>query len=151
VPIVWFLLFKTRYGLELGALGENPEAVETKGLKVAPRLYLATISGSVLSGAGGAFLVLGLSDRFIADSSSGRGWPVIVAFVAGNWSVWGTLLSVIVFALLEAIASHAQILSLPVPYQLFLALPYLASLVLLATVPARSGQPARLGIPVARK
>ncbi|BBH32629.1 ABC transporter permease [Pseudomonas sp. Cab53] len=149
-PLVWLFLYKTRYGLELRALGENPKALETKGLPVIPRLYLATLAGSALTGLGGAFLVLGLSDRFIADISAGRGWLVVVALVAGNWNVWGTILAVVVFAFLDAIASHAQILALPVPYQVFLALPYLASIALLAVVRVRSGQPAQLGIPLKR-
>lgn len=150
VPLIWLFLYKTRYGLELRALGENPKALETRGLSVVPRLYLASIVGSALSGLAGAFLVLGLSDRFIADISGGRGWLVVVALVAGNWNVWGTVLAVVVFAFLDAIASHAQILALPVPYQVFLALPYLASIFLLAVVRVRSGQPAQLGIPLKR-
>jgi simple sugar transport system permease protein len=150
VPLVWWGLYKTRQGLELRALGENPKALETKGLRVTPRLYAATIIGSALTGLGGAFLLLGMSDRFTADISGGRGWLVVVALVAGNWSVPGTFLAVIVFAVLEAIASHAQVLALPVPYQLFLALPYLASILLLTLVRFRSGMPARLGVPYER-
>ncbi|CUX65166.1 Inner-membrane translocator [Agrobacterium tumefaciens str. Kerr 14] len=148
VPLVWLFLYKTRYGLELRALGENPKALEARGLSVVPRLYVATVTGSALSGLAGAFLVLGLSDRFIADISGGRGWLVVVALVAGNWNVWGTVFAVVVFAFLDAIASHAQVLALPVPYQVFLVLPYLASIVLLAVVRSRSAQPAQLGISI---
>ncbi len=150
VPLVWWFLFRTRYGLELRALGENPKALETRGLSVTPRFYLACIAGSMLTGLAGAFLLLGMSDRFIPNLSGGRGWLVVVAIVAGNWRVGGACIAVLVFALLEAVAAHAQVLALPVPHQLLLALPYLVSILLLTMTSFRSGQPSRLGVPYFR-
>jgi simple sugar transport system permease protein len=151
IPIAWRFLYRTRLGLELRVLGENPRALETRGVAVMPRLWLAIIGGSAMTGLGGAFLVLGLSDRFIPEISAGRGWLVVVALVAGNWNLFGTMAAIFGFALLEAIASHAQVLTLPVPYQFLLALPYIASIVILTVFRARSGQPAHLGIPYFRK
>lgn len=151
VPLVWFFLARTRFGLELRCLGENPKALDTKGVSVVPRQYLAVIGSSALIGLGGAFLLLGLSDRFLADMTGGRGWLVIVAIVAGNWKPLGVTLAVLVFAVLEAIAIHAQVLGFGIPYQVFLALPYLASIALLMGVRLRSGQPARLGVPYHRR
>lgn len=146
IPVAWFFLYRTRYGLELRVLGENPMALETRGVAVAPRLWLTVIAGSAFTGLGGAFLVLGLSDRFIPEITAGRGWLVVVALVAGNWGLFGTVSAIFGFAILQAIASHAQVLSLPVPYQFLLALPYVASLVILTVFRARSGQPAHLGV-----
>jgi simple sugar transport system permease protein len=151
IPVAWRFLYRTRIGLELRVLGENPRALETRGVAVMPRLWLATMGGSAMTGLGGAFLVLGLSDRFIPEISAGRGWLVVVALVAGNWNLFGTMAAIFGFALLEAIASHAQVLSLPVPYQFLLALPYVASIVILTVFRTRSGQPGHLGIPYFRK
>lgn len=151
VPLVWFLLYRTRYGLELRCLGENPKALDVKGLSVPIRQYAAVMFGSAMTGLGGSFLMLGFSDRFLADFSAGRGWIVIVALIAGNWAPRGVLLAILAFAFLEALATHLQVLGTPVPHQLLLALPYLASIVILMFVRFRSGQPARLGVAYLRE
>ncbi len=151
IPAAWLFLYRTRAGLELRVLGENPRVLETRGLAVLPRLWLATIAGSAMTGLGGAFLMLDLSDRFTPDMSAGRGWLVVVALVAGNWSLFGTLAAILCFALLDAIASFGQVLSLPVPYEFLLAMPYMASIIILTVFRSRSGQPAQLGIPYTGK
>jgi len=151
IPGAWLFLYRTRFGLELRVLGENPRSLETRGVAVMPRLWLATIAGSAMTGLGGAFLMLALSDRFVPEMSAGRGWLVIVALVAGNWTLFGTLAAILCFALLDAIASFGQVLSLPVPYEFLLAMPYLASIVILTVFRSRSGQPAQLGIPYTGK
>ncbi|BBD37466.1 ABC transporter permease [Aminobacter sp. Y103A] len=151
VPVVWFLLYRSRYGLELRCLGENPKALDIKGLSVSARQYLAVMLGSAMTGLGGGFLMLGFSDRFLADFTAGRGWIVIVALIAGNWRPRGVLIAVTAFAFLESLATHLQVVGAQVPHQLLLALPYLASIGLLMGLRFRSGQPARLGIPYARE
>lgn len=150
LPMAWLFLYRTRFGLELRVMGENPKALETQGFSVTPRQWTALVLGSAFTGLAGAFLVLGLSDRFIPEITAGRGWLVVVALVAGNWTLWGTVAAIFGFAVLQAVASHAQVLNLPVPYQLLLAMPYLASLLLLTRFRARSGQPACLGVVRAR-
>lgn len=150
VPAVWYLLFRTRWGLELRCLGENPKALDIKGLSVSARQYAAVLFGSVLTGLGGGFLMLGFSDRFLADITAGRGWLAIVALIAGNWLPKGVLAAVLVFALLESVATHVQVLGIDVPHQIFLALPYLASILLLMGLRRTSRQPRRLGIPYFR-
>lgn len=151
VPAIWFLLYRTRYGLELRCLGENPKALDVKGLSVPVRQYAAVMFGSAMTGLGGAFLMLAFSDRFLADFSAGRGWIVIVALIAGNWMPRGVFIAIVAFAFLEALATHLQVLGAPVPHQLLLALPYLASIVILMFVRFRSGQPARLGVAYTRE
>jgi len=150
VPAIWFLLYKTRWGLELRCLGENPKALDIKGLSVVRRQYTAILIGSTMTGLGGGFLLLGFSDRFLADITAGRGWLAIVAIIAGNWMPRGVLAAVAVFALLESIATHVQVLGLGVPHQIFLALPYVASILLLMGLRRKSGEPLRLGIPYFR-
>lgn len=150
VPLVWFLLYRTRWGLELRCLGENPKALDIKGLSVSARQYAAVLFGSVLTGLGGGFLMLGFSDRFLADITAGRGWLAIVALIAGNWMPKGVLAAVLVFAFLESVATHVQVLGIGVPHQIFLAMPYLASILLLMGLRRKSSQPQRLGIPYFR-
>lgn len=150
VPAIWFLLYKTRWGLELRCMGENPKALDIKGLNVVHRQYVAVLIGSVMTGLGGGFLMLGFSDRFLADITAGRGWLAIVAIIAGNWMPKGVLMAVLVFALLESIATHVQVLGLNVPHQIFLAMPYLASILLLMGLRRRTSEPLRLGIPYFR-
>ncbi|MBD9641881.1 ABC transporter permease [Ensifer sp. ENS07] len=151
VPGVWFFLYRTRYGLELRCLGENPKSLDVKGLNVAARQTLALVSGSALTALGGAFLMLASSDRFVADFTAGRGWIVIVALIAGNWRPGGVFVAVAAFAFLEALATHMQVVGLAVPHQALLALPYLASIIILMSLRFRSGQPAKLGVPYLRE
>lgn len=150
VPIIWFLLFRTRWGLELRCLGENPKALDIKGLSVTLRQYVAVVIGSVMTGLGGGFLMLGYSDRFLPDLSAGRGWLALVAIIAGNWLPRGVLVAVLIFALLESVATHVQVLGIDVPHQIFLALPYLASILILMGLRSKANQPVRLGIPYFR-
>lgn len=150
VPAVWFLLYRSRYGLELRCLGENPKALDVKGLSVAARQFAAVMLGSALTGLGGGFLMLGFSDRFLADFTAGRGWIVVVALIAGNWKPTGVLVAVTAFAFLESLATHLQVIGAQVPHQLLLALPYLTSILLLMGLRFRTGQPARLGVPYLR-
>ena len=151
IPAVWFLLYRTRYGLELRCLGENPKALDVKGLSVVARQYAAVVFGSAMTGLGGGFLMLAFSDRFMADFSAGRGWMVIVALIAGNWKPKGVLLAVTAFAFLDAVTIHAQAVGVGVPRQLLLSLPYIASIILLIGFRFRTGQPAMLGYPYSRE
>lgn len=150
VPGVWFLLYRTRWGLEIRALGENPRVLDLRGHSVTARQYGAILFGSMMTGLGGGFLMLGFSDRFLADITAGRGWLAIVAIIAGRWRPYRTLGAVTVFALLESLATHVQVLGLGVPHQLFLALPYLVSLFILMGLRGNTHQPARLGLPYFR-
>lgn len=151
VPLVWYFLYRTRFGLEFRCIGENPKALDVKGLSVPVRQYLAIIFGSVMTGLGGAFLMLGFSDRFLPEITAGRGWLVIVAIIAGNWLPVRIAMALLVFALLEAVAIHVRIVGVGVPQQIFLALPYVASIALIALFRLRSYEPAALGIPYRRE
>ena len=99
-----------------------------------------------MTGLGGGFLMLGFSDRFLAEVTSGRGWLAIVAIIAGNWMPKGVLMAVLIFAFLDALATHVQVIGVAVPHQVFLALPYLASIILMMGLKVRAGQPANLGV-----
>ncbi len=150
VPVIAVFLGRTRPGLECRAAGENPEFLEAKGISVAGRQYGALLFGSALTGLGGGFMMLAFASEFRPDISGGRGWLAIVAVIAGNWRPLRTTVAVLVFAVLDSLAIHAQGMGVAIPYQFFLMLPYVASVVVLAVVRSRSGQPARLGIPFIR-
>lgn len=148
---VWFFLYRTKFGLEIRCVGENPKALDVKGLSVGWRQCLAIMFGSLMSGFGGAFLMLGYSDRFVPDLIAGRGWLVVVAIIAGNWMPFRIVGAIFIFALLEAVAIHAQVVGVSIPHHFFLVLPYVASLVLLAGLRSRTHQPEALGVPYSRE
>lgn len=150
VPFIAFFLRRMTWGLELRAAGENPQFLEAKGLSVVARQYGAVLFGSALTALGGAFLMLAFADQFRPDISGGRGWLAIVAVIAGNWRPVRTTIAVLVFAVLDSVAVHAQGVGVDVPYQFFLMLPYVMSIVLLVLIRTRSGQPAKLGVPYLR-
>ena len=150
VPVIAVFLRRTAYGLETRAAGENPQFLEAKGLSVATRQYSAVLFGSALTALGGAFLLLAFADQFRPDISGGRGWLAIVAVIAGNWRPGRTMIAVLIFAILDSVAVHAQGVGVDVPYQFFLMLPYVASILLLVMIRSRSGQPAKLGVPYLR-
>nr|WP_321461949.1 ABC transporter permease [uncultured Cohaesibacter sp.] len=150
VPVIALFLRRTTFGLETRAAGENPQFLEAKGLSVSVRQYAALLFGSALTGLGGAFLMLAFADQFRPDISGGRGWLAIVAVIAGNWKPVRTMVAVLIFAILDSLAVHAQGVGVDVPYQFFLMLPYVASIGLLILIRSRSGQPAKLGVPYLR-
>lgn len=152
VPAVWFFLYRTKWGLEIRALGENPKVIDTKGMSVTVRQYAAVMMGGVLIGLGGAFVTIGSVGSFVPDITAGRGWLALVIVIAGNWRPSGILLAALVFAFLDALQLQIQGVGVDMPYQIFLALPYVMAVVLmvLKSRRGRSEQPARLGIPYFR-
>lgn len=151
VPAIWWFIERTRPGLELRCLGENPEALDLRGVSVRRGQMLALLFSGVMTGLGGGFLMLAFSDRFVPDFTGGRGWLVVVAIVAGNWRPGRVLLAVLFFALLEALAVQSRVGTSFLPEQLLLAAPYLLSLALMALFRSRSLEPAALGIPYRRR
>lgn len=152
VPAVWYLLYRTKWGLEIRVLGENPKVIDTKGMSVTARQYAAVILGGVLIGIGGAFVTIGSVVRFVPDITAGRGWLALVIVIAGNWRPSGILLAALVFAFLDALQLQIQGVGVDLPYQLFLALPYVMAVVLMVVKSrrGRSERPAQLGVPYFR-
>ncbi len=152
VPMVWFFLYRTKWGLEIRVLGENPKVIDTKGMNVTLRQYAAVMMGGVLVGLGGAFVTIGSVGSFVPDITAGRGWLALVIVIAGNWRPSGILVAALVFAFLDALQLQIQGIGVDMPYQIFLALPYVMAIVLmvLKSGRGRSEQPARLGIPYFR-
>ncbi|MFD1913899.1 ABC transporter permease [Halodurantibacterium flavum] len=147
VPLSWWVLFRTRFGLRLRAVGENPAAVDTSGVSVVALRYAAVVICGVLTGLAGAYLATGLSAGFVKEMTAGRGFIALAALIFAKWrpvqALWATLL----FGLLEAIANRYQSLELGglvIPVQLMQALPYILTVIILAgfvgkAIPPRAG------------
>lgn len=151
VPVVSFFLYRTKHGLIIRSIGENPRAADMKGLNVAKYQYAAAIFGGLMSGAGGAFITLGSTGLFIQEITAGRGWLAIVIVIAGNWKPGRILLAALAFALLDAFQLQVQGIGVQIPHQILLALPYVLAVVVMMTNRARSAVPASLAIPYIRE
>ena len=150
VPLVWFFLFRTRFGLELRCVGENPKALDTKGLSVTARRYAAVVFGGAMAGLGGAFLTVGSSARFVPDMTAGRGWLALVIVIAGVWRPGYVLAAALFFSFLDALQLQIQGVGFDLPHQLLLALPYIAAILSLALMRRHAKAPAMLGTPYIR-
>ena len=150
VPVVWFLLYRTKWGLEIRCLGENPKVIDTKGLSVTGRQYAAVIFGGAMSGLGGAFVTIGSTERFVPEITAGRGWLAIVIVIAGNWRPKWILVAALVFAFLEAFQLQAQGIGVKIPYQFLLALPYVIAIAVMILNRQRSEEPRHLAVPYFR-
>lgn len=151
VPVVWFFLYRTKYGLVIRCLGENPRATDMKGVNVTLVQFLTVTFGGLMAGLGGSFLTLASTGMFVPDISAGRGWLAIVIVIAGNWMPGGILVAALFFAFLDAFQLQMQGLGVQVPYQLLLALPYVIAILAMMTSRARSQAPQSLGIPYSRE
>lgn len=132
VPLAWWLLYRTSFGLNIRAVGENPEAADAAGLSVQRVRYAALLIGGGLMAVGGAFLSLAQLGAFSPGIVAGRGWVCIALVIFARWdpirAVWGALLFGGVFAL----QLRLQTVGMELPFEVFLALPYLVTILALA-------------------
>lgn len=147
VPVLWLYLFRTAWGLELRAVGEEPEAAEAAGIRVRWVRFWATLFGGALAGVAGAHLALVHAGTFAENMSAGRGFIAIAVVVLGRWNPVWVLVAALLFGAASALQFLLQALGLDLPYQLFLALPYLLTLAALAGWVGRSRAPAALALP----
>ena len=155
VPAVWWLLFRTRFGLRLRAAGENPAMVDAAGVSIQRLRYTALAGNGVLAALAGAYLVLAQNPSFIPHMTAGRGYMALAAMIFGKWHPVGALWACLLFGFLDASAIRLQGTPLPlvgtVPVQLIQALPYLMTVVLLAGFIGRSRAPKALGVPYVKE
>ena len=151
VALVWWLLYRTRFGLRLRATGENPAMVDAAGVSVKGMRYAALAINGVLAALAGLYLVLALNASFSPNMTAGRGYMALAAMIFGRWHPVGALLACLLFGFLDAVAIQLQGASLPligeVPVQAIQALPYVLTVVLLAGFLGRARAPAALGRP----
>jgi ABC-type uncharacterized transport system permease subunit len=146
-PLLWYFLFRTSWGLELRAVGEEPAAAEAAGVRVKWVRFLATLFGGALAGIAGAHLALAHAGTFAENMSAGRGFIAIAVVVLGRWNPVWVLPAALFFGAASALQFFLQTLGFDLPYQLFLAFPYLLTLAALAGWMGRSRAPAALALP----
>jgi simple sugar transport system permease protein len=144
VPVLWWWLSRTHAGLALRAVGESPAAAEAAGVAVGRLRVGAVLFGGLMGGLAGATLVLAQAGTFAEGMSAGRGFIAIAIVVLGRWHPGGVALAALVFGGTTALQYLAQAMGLDLPYQLFLALPYVLTLAALAGVAGRAAPPASL-------
>jgi general nucleoside transport system permease protein len=151
VGAVWWLLFRTRFGLRLRAVGENPAMVDAAGVSVSAVRYLALVGNGALCGLAGCYLVLAQNAAFAPHMTAGRGFMALAAMIFGKWHPVGTLWACLLFGFLDAVSIRLQGTKLPllgeVPVQFIQALPYLLTVVLLAGFIGKATAPKALGTP----
>lgn len=152
VPLTWWILFRTRFGLHLRAVGENPEAVESAGISVSFIRYRAVLLCGFLCSLAGAYLAIGVSAGFVRDMTAGRGFIALAALIFAKWRPIEAMFACLLFGFLGALEIRYQDFSLPFiglefPVQLMQALPYILVVVLLAGFVGRSVPPKAGGIP----
>jgi simple sugar transport system permease protein len=149
-PAIGFLLWRTLAGLELRMVGENPSAAETQGVRVRRVRLAALICCGMLAAAGGAYLSVAYSNTFVEGMSAGRGFIALAIVIVGRRTASGVVLAALFFGLATALQFHFQALGLDVPFQFFLVLPYVLTLLVLAGAAGRAAAPAALGEPYER-
>lgn len=136
VPISWWVLYRTRFGLRLRAVGENPGAVDTAGISVTFLRYRAVLMAGLLCGIAGTYLAIAQSAAFIKDMSAGKGFIALAALIFAKWKPVPVMFACLLFGFLDALANFMQGKEIPligeVPVQLFQALPYILTCILLA-------------------
>ncbi|WP_077037372.1 ABC transporter permease [Pelomonas sp. KK5] len=152
---IWFLLERTRAGLRLRAVGENPAMVDAAGVSVQALRYAALLLNGVLCGLAGSYLVLAQNAAFSPNMTAGRGYIALAAMIFGKWKPLPTLAACLLFGFLDAVAIRLQGVSVPgigqVPVQLIQALPYLLTVVLLAGFIGSARAPKALGRPYVKE
>ncbi|MDZ7678899.1 MAG: ABC transporter permease [Acidimicrobiales bacterium] len=151
VPLAWFLIHRTRWGLEAQAVGENPQAADATGISVNLRRRQAIIIGGLYAGFGGAFLSIGAIGGFSPNMTAGRGFIAIAAVIFGAWSIKGALLGCFVFGFMDALRLALPALGIELNPQLLIASPYIMALLALYIFRQRQRQPRMLGIGFERR
>lgn len=146
-PLLWWLLFRTEWGLEIRAIGEEPAAAEAAGVRIGWIRTWTILFAGLLAGVAGAHLSLAHTGTFAEGMSSGKGFIAIAVVVLGRWNPPLVLGAALFFGAASALQFLMQTIGLDVPYQLFLALPYILTLAALAGWVGRARAPAALALP----
>jgi simple sugar transport system permease protein len=146
VPISWYVLYHTPFGLRLRAVGENPEAADTAGVSVARIRYTGVLLSGALAAMAGAYLSIGQSSLFTRNMSAGRGFIALAALIFGKWRPVQTMLACLLFGFAEAVSIQMQGVT-TVPVQFIQIIPYVLTMVVLAGFIGQSRAPKAIGVP----
>lgn len=147
VPVVWYIMNKTGYGLNLQAVGEHPRAADSLGINVVKMRWGAIVISGLLGGLGGAFLSIGQLSVFMENMTSGRGYMAWSAVTVGRWNPLGILGASVLFGAAEALQLRLQTVGIEIPRQFFLMLPYILTMLVLMGFVGKGGSPKALGKP----
>jgi len=155
VPAGAWVLYRTRFGLRLRAVGENPAAVDTAGISVNGLRYQAVLISGVLCGVAGTYLSTAATSGFVRDMIAGKGYLALAELIFGKWRPYPTLGACLLFAFTDALAARLQGVALPlvgvIPVQFILALPYVLTVLLLAGFVGKAVAPKAIGVPYAKE
>ena len=155
VPVAWYVLYRTRWGLEIRAVGEHPEAADAMGVDVARVRYACVIAGGVLAGLGGTFLSTAYTSMWIENMTAGRGWIALALVIFATWDPVRAVVGAYLFGGVNALQLHLQATGTSLPTYLLLMAPYVFTIVVLViatqeTARKRLGTPAALSVPYTR-
>ncbi len=146
VPVSYYILFRTRFGLRLRAVGENPEAADTAGVSVSRLRYSGVLLSGLLAGIGGAYLSIAQNSLFTRNMTGGRGFIALAALIFGKWHPVGAFLACLLFGFAEAVSDQMQGV-VPIPVQFIQIIPYVLTMVVLAGFIGRAKPPGAIGKP----
>lgn len=147
VFVVNFFLFKTTWGLRLRSVGEHPKAADTLGISVFKTRYIAVLLSGVFAALGGASLSIGVNNIFRENMTNGRGFIALAAMIFGNWKPVGALFAAVLFGAAEATQIIAQRFDLPIPNEVYYALPYVLTMIAITGLVKSNRPPAAVGVP----
>lgn len=150
VPLFWFVLFRTTWGLSVRAVGMTPQAVDTLGVSVTGIRYQCLIIGGMMAGLAGATLTVANTHMFADNITAGRGFIAIALVYFGRWSPWGILAGSLLFSMADSFQLWVQVLGINFPYELAVMLPYMVTIIALMVSYGRVWPPAALGKPYER-
>lgn len=155
VPAAAWVVYRSRFGLRLRAVGENPSAVDTAGISVAGLRYQALVICGALTGAAGAYLSTAQGAGFVRDMTAGMGYLALAALIFGKWRPAPTLFACLLFALADAVQIRLQGVAIPgigiIPVQFIQMLPYVLTVLLLAGFVGKAVAPKASGIPYVKE
>jgi general nucleoside transport system permease protein len=147
IAAVHFGLFYTRWGLRVRSVGEHPKAADTVGINVAWTRYSTVVLGGMVAGFGGAYFTIGSTGAFEREMTAGRGFIGLAATIFGGWNPIGAFLAGLVFGFADAIQARLSILSIAVPSEFLLMIPYVVTIIVVAGLVGRARAPAAEGKP----
>lgn len=151
VPVAWFVLNKTTFGLKIRAVGENPEAADSLGVSVARVRYFTITLGGMLSGVAGASLSIALLNVFQQNMTSGLGFIAVALVYFGAWRPWGVLGGALLFSMVNSLQLWVQVLGIPIPSDIAVMMPYVLTIFALVVTVSRVRGPSALTKPFGRE
>jgi len=141
IALVWFLLYRTKWGLHVRAVGEHPEAADTVGINVRAIRWQAVLVGAALAGLGGTFFTIGSTGQFVKDMTAGKGFIALAALIMGRWKPGLAAVMALFFGFVTQLAGQLQVLQTPMNSQFLLILPYIATVIAVAGLIGRVRAP----------